>query len=176
MWESKKKTPMMEITHKNTRKGDMVLTHEIISEQDMKYYMDNSLNDTDKELKLFVLETLENKISDGPGHNSTLIAGIRDGKEMYFMGIMWKKEGTPGIRQYFFRNDKPSSFNYGHVSGPGWPLNINPFIVEDAKEYFDELKVYRPKISESLDRCIELLSKPGPEYKKGDTGITMKLR
>jgi hypothetical protein len=111
-------------------------------------------------LKQTVNEIYENGIVN------ELFIGIRDGKKIDYMGKFWtpKQFTEMNIEQYFFKKNKPSSFDFGYRYGTGWPPDRSPVLDERLRVYFAEL-ISRKDIGKRLLACISQLEKPGPEYK-----------
>lgn len=131
-------------------------------------------------VKPYTMEHLKQLVEENypGGVVNELFVGICDGTNIGFVGKFWtsKQFGDKRINQYFFKNDKPSGHNLGNISGPGWPLNQPPLLDKRLMQYFNALKNIRPDAGGSLDRCMEHLTRPGPEYTgKSDGSISFKL-
>ena len=135
---------------------------------------------TVERLKQLVEEDYPNKVVN------ELFVGIRDGNAIAYVGKFWtskkfnfwnsKQFNDRRISQYFFRNDKPSGFNFGNMSGPELPLNQPPILDERLMQYFNALRDIKPNVTCSLDRCMEHLTRAGPEYTgTSDGSISFKL-
>jgi hypothetical protein len=137
-------------------------------------------DDVELIIKPYTIEHLNNIVTEEypNGTITELFIGLRNDVNVEYMGLYWisKEFNGKNIKQYFLKDDKPSAFNYGFLSGPGWPINMHPMIDDRLSEYFEELKDIKSKATRSLDTCINLLSQPGPDYKSGDTSITMQLK
>lgn len=92
-----------------------------------------------------------------------LFAGILDGTKVAWLGYLRQFKGLPGlsVAQYLFDdNEKPYSSKFGMQAGPGWPSSECAVIDDKMKPYFSSLKILRPTAASSIDKCVELLSKP----------------
>jgi len=147
-----------------------------------EYSSDIKINFSNDDTKLMIvpytLERLVYPINIAGDNINELFAGIRDGKSITDIGLYFTSDGMRGINQYFFRDNQPNSFNFGRVSGPGWPTNMPALIDNKSKSYFDTLRKFRPAAAESIHRCVALLSVPGPEYSSKDNlgGIKISLK
>lgn len=129
----------------------------------------------------YTLECLTLNIDEeyNVGTMKELIVGIRNESLIEYFGIRWLSKQTDSVRinQYFFKDDKPKSFYFGHVSGPGWPTNQGPILDEVLERHLRTLEHERPKVKESLKNCIIQLYTPGPDHTgEPDAGIKIKLR
>jgi hypothetical protein len=180
-WTSEGLKNFLEITSIRENSKDYVHCQEYTPK---KHWTDISvgLSDMDEELRIkpYTLESLNNQVNleYSGGIVNQLIVGIRDQKSIMYVGKIW----TPNqlkekrINQYFFRDDQPSSFNFGNVRGPGWPLNQSAVLDNRLLSYFEELSKIRSGINESLGRCLNQLIIPGPEYTgKPGEGISVKF-
>jgi hypothetical protein len=95
-----------------------------------------------------------------------LIVVIRDDREVVSLAKKWENNRGGGIAQYFFKGGQITGFNYGHMSGPGQILNRGPEVDGMLRPHYEEVKVLRPNASDSLEKCMRELEKPGPRYKK----------
>jgi len=186
VWISKEKRNLLEITH--LREG-IPYTHSK-EYTPGKYSSDIKLfllkEDTELRVKPYTLEHLTNEINeDYPEHIiNKLIAGIRNGESVEYLGYFWtskKFKNEKRIQQWFFKDDKPSGINFGMISGPDWPINQGAILDEKLRIYFAELidKQIAHVSMRSLWNCIDLLSQPVPEYnpvedRKG-TGIKVNF-
>ncbi len=97
-----------------------------------------------------------------------LIVAIKDGSEVVSIAKKWKSHEQgyrrSGIAQYFFEGGQITGFNYGNTTGPGQIPNRGPEVDEKLRPHYEELKTLRPKAAGSLERCMQELEKPGPEY------------
>lgn len=93
-------------------------------------------------------------------------AGIRDDSSLVYLGKVWAPLNSQrsNMEQYFFHNDCPRSFHFGHISGPGWPLNHPPILDDRLLVHARELIVVKPGLKKSLEACLEHLTRPGPSY------------
>ncbi|NQU79328.1 hypothetical protein HQ545_06195 [Candidatus Woesearchaeota archaeon] len=113
-------------------------------------------------LKQCVEETYKDKFV------SELFVGIRDGNGIAYVGklLHFERVDHKEVRQYFFKNDEPSSFNFGNESGPEWPVNQPPILDYRLMQYFTELKEIRPDVTGSLDACMDHLIIGRPKYSR----------
>lgn len=151
-----------------------------------KYFTDISLtlclstDDAEVKIRPYTMEHLKQLVEEDYrwGIVNELFVGIRNGTDIANVGMYWvsKQFNEKRINQYFFDDNQPSAFNFGHMSGPGWPLNQPPVLDERLTQYFNALSDVRPDVTDSLDKCMEHLTKPGPEYTgKSDGSISFKL-
>ena len=181
VWESKPIKHFLKIIHIGEYGIDLTTSEKYIPK---KYSTDISLNlsETDKELRVkpYTLEHLKQIVEEEypNGIVNELFIGIKDGVSIAYFGEFWtsKQFKNRSISQYFFEDDQPSGHNFGYLSGPGWPLNQPPMVDERLRSYLEELKAIRPGAADSLDKCIELLSQPGPEYTKDSDGIMLRFK
>jgi hypothetical protein len=107
-----------------------------------------------------------------------LIVAIKGEQEVVSIAKKWKdnKNSHGGIAQHFFADGQITGFNYGNISGPGQILNRGGEVDEMLRPHYEEVKVLRPKATDSLELCIRALERPGPEYTgRFDDGMTVKL-
>jgi len=107
-----------------------------------------------------------------------LFVGIRDGTGIAYVGKFWtpKESSDKRINQYFFQNNEPSGFNFGHISRPRWPLNQPPVLDERLMQYFAALKDVKPGVTGSLNKCMEHLTRSGPKHTgRSDGNVSFKL-
>ena len=149
-----------------------------------KYSTDISLyllkDDTELRVRPYTMEHLKQIVEEDyeNGVVNELFAGICDGTRIAYVGKFWtsKQFNDKRVNQYFFQNDEPSGFNFGNMSGHGWPLNQLPMLDERLMQYFIALKDVRPDVAGSLDRCMEHLTRSGLEYTgKSDGSISFNL-
>lgn len=102
-----------------------------------------------------------------------LFVGIQDETKIIYFGkyLIFKSSDTLSnnlhqIEQYFFKDDQPSEFYSGSISGPEWPPNRLPILTKKLFRYLDELKKVRPAVTISLEQCMEHLTRAGPTVKK----------
>jgi hypothetical protein len=97
---------------------------------------------------------------DFPGAVNRILVGVRDEERLAYVGRLWTP--TDSVRQraekYFFRNDRPSSFNAGVVSGPGWPSN--GVMTAREVEYLRTLPDMYPRVRRSLENCMRYILIP----------------
>jgi len=119
------------------------------------------------------------KITEGGPRDSIkykqLLVGTHDRRKVTYIALLFNDpDGFGRVNQYFFKDDKPSAFNLGFMSGLGWPLNRPPFDGKYRSD-FSELAEQLPSLKDSLERCVALLEQPGPEYQNRDGGVVLKL-
>lgn len=180
-WESEGIKHFLEIRSIREGKEDYVSSQEYTPK---KHWTTISvcLSDEDSELRVkpYTLESLKNEVNleYSGGVVNELFIGIRDEKSVFYIGKFWTPHNLreKRVNQYFFRNDEPSSFNFGNVRGPGWPLNHPAVLDQSLLTYFKKLYRIRGEIIESLDKCLNQLMVPGPEYTgKPSEGISVRL-
>ena len=139
-----------------------------------------SRHDTELRARPYTLEHLKQLVEEDYENEvvNELFVGIRDKTRIAYVGKFWTSKQFDNKRreQYFFDNDEPRAFNFGLISGPGWPLNRPPVLDEKLMKYFTALKYVRPNVAGSLDRCIKHLIRARPEYTgKSDGCISLEL-
>lgn len=179
-WEAEPVKHFLEIAHIEHDGEEFTRSKEYRpGEQETNISVVMMKEDAELRVKPYTLEHLKNLVMEHPvGAGNELFVGIRDGKSIEYVGKIWTPRDFSGkrINQYFFKDDKPAGCNLGFYSGPTWPTNHPPLFDERLKTYFDALREMRPGIAESLERCMEHLTKPGPEYTGvSDGSITVKL-
>jgi hypothetical protein len=175
VWEAEPIKNFLGVTHIQTDGKEFLDSQEFTPR---KYSTNISLYllECDVELRIlpYNIEHLKKSVEEDyeNGIINELFVGIRDRRKIEYVGKLWtpKRFGDRRINQYFFKNDKPSGFNFGNISGPGWPLNQPQVLDERLIQYFIKLKDIRPSITDSLDKCIEHLTRPGPEYTRLSDG------
>ncbi len=130
-------------------------------------------NDVEVLLKPFTIETLT-QVVEKDYNNITLnklIVGIRNETNIDYISKLWtsKESGKEHLDQYFFKQNQPSGFCFGDLSGvlsagSSWPTNHAPILDSASLRYLKTLKRIRPEITNSLDKCCEYLLLPGPQY------------
>jgi hypothetical protein len=180
-WESEPIKHLLEVTHMGDDGREFSDSQEFTPG---KYSTDISLHlskdDTELRVRPYTMEHLKQLMEEDyeNGVVNELFVGIRDGTGIAYVGKFWTPKEFNGkrVNQYFFQNDEPSGFNLGHMSGPGWPINQPPVLDERLMQYFTSLKDVRPDVTGSLDRCMEHLTRAGPEYTgRSDGSISFKL-
>lgn len=181
-WNAEPIKHFLEVMHIDA-KGEKFVSSQEYSPEQYSTTLDIHKMSDDVELRIkpYTLEHLNNIVEEeyfGGTINNELFIGLRNDLNVDYIGFYWTSKvfNDKNIRQYFFKDDKPSAFNYGFLSGPGWPTNMSAVLDDTLTDYFEELKDIRPKTAESLDTCIYLLSQPGPDYKSDDKGITVQLK
>ncbi len=180
-WEAEPIKHLLEITHIRDDGRDFSSSQEYTLG---KYLTDISLHlpkdDAELRVRPYTMEYLKQFVEEDyeDAVVNELFVGIRDGTGIAYVGKFWtsKQFENKRVNQYFFQNDQPSGFNFGHISGPGWPLNQPQILDERLMQYFNALKDVRPDVTGSLDRCMEHLTRAGPEYiGTSDGSISFKL-
>jgi len=180
-WESKGIRNLLDITHfkkegKSFSESQDYEQGQIISETKLYLFK----GDIELKIKPYTLEHFIHKIDNPQGLTNELSCGIKNDISVSYIGCSWIPTPTKEeyFSQYFFMDDKPAGYNSRFIKSPGWPLNHPAFIYdENLKLPFDELKKLRPHASESIWRCVALLSVPGPDYTgKSDEGSLFKLK
>jgi hypothetical protein len=178
VWESKEITHLLDVTRIN-KDGSIYTDSEEYKLGDSRISVYISADDIELKIRPFVLEHLVCPIGIDRSSQAELelFAGIRDGLSIAYIGGHKKStsHSSGSVSQYFFKDDKPSSFNFGSMRGPGWPLNLPPFADEKILAHLNELRILRSDASDSIWRCAALLSVPGPEY-NGRSGEGIALR
>ncbi|GEM_PF-5837797 len=169
-WNAKPLKHLLEIAYISRNGRDFSYSEDCI--RDEFGYVNLSLKlspeNTEARVRPYTLEYLENVIEE-EHHDwiiNKLFVGIRDEAKIAYLGNWWtsKQSKHERVEQYFFREDQPSAFNLGSASGPRWPLNRPP-LEHKLLQYFNTLKEVKPATASSLDKCLEHLAKPGPEYR-----------
>ncbi len=181
-WEAEPIKHLLDVTHIRDNGRDFIDSQEYTPGKDSINFISIflSVNDAELRVKPYTLEHLKQLVEEGyeKGVVNELFVGIRNGTGIVYVGKFWtgKQSNDKRINQYFFKNDEPSGHNFGHMSGPGWPLNQPPVLDERLVRYFNALKEIRPSAIESLERCMKHLTRAGPEYTGiSDGGISFKL-
>ncbi len=121
--------------------------------------------DKDFTIKPQVVEMLKRPVNlEYPGMTITeLVAGILDGTKVAYLGYLRQFKSSPiiSVAQYLFDdNEKPYSSKFGMQQGPGWQASDCAVIDDTMRTYFAPLKILRPTAAKSIDKCVEMLSKP----------------
>jgi len=181
-WIAEPVKHLLEITHIEKDGREYSSSEEFTPEE--RYSTDISLQlfkkDAELRVRPYTIEHLRQLVEEDyeKGVVNELVAGIRDGISIAYVGTFWtaKEDRYRRVNQYFLKNDEPSGFNFGHMSGPGWPLNQPPVLDKRLMQYFLELKNLRPDVSGSLDKCMKHLTRSGPQYTgQSDGSISFKL-
>ena len=92
-------------------------------------------------VKCFDLEHLRYAMDGSSDGVNELFVGIRDGTKINYIGTFWTSSAERRVEQYFFKDNQPSGFNFGMMSGPTWPLNRPAWNGRvGLLEYFNSLK------------------------------------
>lgn len=185
VWESESTRHLLDVKYIRDGLKNVSMSQEYTPKE---YSSDISLSISkdDKAVMItpYTIETLK-RVIDREYHGNTLnelFVGVRKdmhGTSIDYVGDFWTPEGFDKrrIHQYFFSGCRPHSFNFGNISGPGWPTNLPAIVNESLMKYYEELKEQRPEIVDCLDRCMEYLTRPGPEYNGNPDGsIRINLR
>jgi hypothetical protein len=168
-WELESKKHFVEVTRQTSEGDEYTDSREYTPgtySSDVSLY----LGKEDKQLVVvpFVMEVFYHDVDISAPEATTnrLLVGIRDDELLTFFGRLWTSHTFKDqrIEQYFFRNDQPSAFNLGMMSGPGWPLNHGAIVGAQEFPYLQALKAERPQITRSLGNCLPHLMTPGIEY------------
>jgi|TARA_B100002003_G_scaffold190168_1_gene179066 hypothetical protein len=91
----------------------------------------------------------------------TLAVSLMGGNELGHISVKGNSGGQKFVQQYFFEDNSPGAYNNGHMSGVPWPEEKPLFVTDCWFPYFDSLKEMRPNARESIDICVDLLSRDG---------------
>ena len=180
-WKAKPIKHQLEVTHIGDDGREFSSSQEFTPG---KYSTDISLylskDDTELKVRPYTMEHLKQLVEEDYENEvvNELFVGIRDETRIAYVGKFWtsKQFDNRRLNQYFFQNNEPSGFNFGNISGPEWPLNQPPVLDERLMQYFTALKDVRPDVTGSLDKCMEHLTRGGPEYTETSDGrISFKL-
>ncbi|MAH07933.1 hypothetical protein CMI38_06825 [Candidatus Pacearchaeota archaeon] len=118
--------------------------------------------DNDKEVRVepCTLEDLYMELDERRGYK-TLAVSLIGGNELGHISIAGRDRGQKFVQQYFFDGDNPGTYSNGHMSGVPWPEDRPLFVMDGWFPYFDSLKEMRPDAEESIDICVDLLSRDG---------------
>lgn len=179
---SPNKWPMTNSYHVDTQEGLNALA-EVINNTYKLNFKGNDQKRVEELRKKFSSQFLEWEVSGMQGDNiewlkklpvvaydnkteNELIIAIKDESVVASIGEIWKdKDGIQRVAQYFFKDGKINSANWGHCSGPTEMLDRSILIDKKLSPHFRELKDLRPKAAESLELCLHELEILGPQYK-----------
>lgn len=133
-------------------------------------------HNTEVRIKPTVMEVVECSLDLEDCRYNKLQVGLRDDTSVSSVTFYWTDGGFENMNQFFFRDDKPSGFNFGIASGPSWPSDRPSLIDQTLRPYFDILKQEKPELADSLEVCVRQLEKPGVEYaSSGEASATIEL-
>ncbi|MFH0936845.1 MAG: hypothetical protein V1808_00955 [Candidatus Daviesbacteria bacterium] len=85
-----------------------------------------------------------------------LVVSVRDNTSIDSISKSWKskKSDNGGVVQYYFKHGEPVGYNFGMISGPGFSSNMPLLVDNQIWPLLEDLKKLKPKIEDSLDRCL----------------------
>lgn len=129
-------------------------------------WTDITIGISDKDAKVVVepyhLQVFERQeeSQQTPGYKNKLIVAIKDGKKIHYIGFL--EDG--GVNQFFFDNDRPADYTCGHAYVWAWPEARSQMVDNRTRSKFAALVEMVPGVSQSLEKCLDQLAVPGPEY------------
>ena len=88
------------------------------------------------------------------------------GRLISYVSKLWtpRELDGEGFEQYFFSNDRPSSYSTMRMSGPDWPLNHGVIVGPQEMPYFRLLGQQIPRVLVSFTAYLLYLRSPGINY------------